>query len=219
MLQLDDIRDGDTVRLRNGETIVVDSRSAWYQDREGRHDGPFVYTKPGHDHYLLADVVEVVVRNERLCRFCGGGITSTVAETDFCRGCFYTGTYHEDLHSDLIGRLGDIDEVATVSVWHTGGGCFLLAVKFGDESLATMDAEFALPEGDEPWNLIVLAPNQQAWDDWDENALDVRNGEWTADQLVLEVAEIAKGRGSKVVELDAERQYREELRSGRDPRD
>jgi hypothetical protein len=218
MENLNDVGLGDTVRLRNGETVVVESKFTSYTDASGEHEGPFVGAGPhGRDHYLLSDVVEVVAPNPRRCRFCGEGVTSTNDEVDFCRNCHYTGRAQEERRGDLIGRLGDLDLVGTARIWHTGGGCFLLAVELVDGRLVTCtDGEASLPEDGEPWGLVVVSPNQEAWDEWDEGVLDIRQAEWTDDQLVSEIRCLD---APKVVDLGGERQYREEFRTGRDPRD
>lgn len=195
-LTLDDIRLGDTVRLRNGETILVEGKTTSYTDRDGEHEGPFVTEAKTFDHYLLADVLEIVERNERLCRFCGEGVTSTNPETDFCRGCFYTGTTQEERLAPLIARLSEPENVAGVAVWHTGGGCFNLAVTLQDGRIATPSVAYydegdcrwwvepGFPESDEDRWGVVLAASEQAWSEWDESKLQMPNLGMDEDALI-----------------------------------
>jgi hypothetical protein len=219
-MQLEDIRDGDTVRLRDGRTVVVDSKTSMYRDLDGDHEGPFVTTRPALAHHPLAEVVEVVERNERVCRFCGEGVTSTNPEIDYCRGCHYTGRAAEAKREALLFAVRSIPDVTDASVWHTGGGCFLLAVTAKDgRFISVSDEDANVPEPGEPWQLLVVSPDQATWDEWDEDRLDVRHGEWTDAQLTVEIARVLLAVDDTVVDLDAERQYREEFRCGRDPRD
>src|SRR5262245_63947730 len=126
-----DIRMGDIVRLRNGELVEVDSVTNWYADRNGRHDGPFVTTRQ-FDHYLIADVTEIVTPNSRRCVYCGNGVTSPNPDVDFCRNCHYSGTPQEFARNEQISKL-ELDTNASCSVDHTGGGCFWLSFRFADE--------------------------------------------------------------------------------------
>lgn len=152
-MELHEIKLGDEVELRNGERIVVWSKCTSYSDRTGTHEGPFVSPQAFGERYLLADVARVTKRNERLCRFCGEGVTATVAETDFCRLCFYSGRSLEDSYSGIIGRLTSDETVESADVWHTGGGCFLLAVTRTDGRLLTCaaDQDAVLPAPGEKW--------------------------------------------------------------------
>lgn len=221
-MEFKDIRLGDTVRLRNGETFVVGSKITSYHDRDGDHEGPFLAPdRPFTDRYALGDVVEVIERNSRICIFCGEGVTSREPDVLYCRGCHYTGRAHEEQREDLLLKLRLTPNVEDASIWHTGGGCFLLAVNLTDGRLvAITDGDAGLPEQDEKWGLVVISPDQDAWDEWDEDRLDIRYGEWDDAQLTAAVAKIAATpTEDKVVSLDGERQYREELASGRDPRD
>lgn len=66
----------------------------------------------------------------RLCRFCGGGVEADPVkypETDFCRNCYYNGARHGETFAELIAALP-----YGTSVWHTGGGCFCIAVTLAD---------------------------------------------------------------------------------------
>jgi len=76
-----------------------------------------------------------MVTTDRECRYCHETFTPPKPETTLCRSCYYEGRHLREHHADLIGRLGDLDTVATANVWHTGGGCFGLAVTLQDERL------------------------------------------------------------------------------------
>lgn len=164
MIARENIHLGDTVRIRNGETIVVEGVWDSYGDRDGEHPGPWVSTGHGHgrDRYLLADVTEVVERNPRICRFCGEGVTSTNPETTFCRNCFYNGTAAEDQNAAVIDQFREVFEPLgfVVSIDHTGGGCFWLYVgrgfgEVGPYWVAT-DGEASIPRFDEgeSWGIV-----------------------------------------------------------------
>lgn len=193
-MKLDDIRMGDTVRLRNGETIIVAHKMEGYTDRDGEHPGPFVAARGvSFDRYLLADVVEVVERNPRSCRFCGEGVTSRDPDIDYCSLCFYTGRALTDERGDLLAALAAIPNVTGANVWHTGGGCFLLAVTLTDGRLiALTDGEAELPEKGQPWRFFAVAENMEVWDEYDESKIDQRDGEWTDEQLIVAVREVAE---------------------------
>jgi hypothetical protein len=193
-MKLDEIGLGDVVRLRNGETLRVGAKVLSYEDSTGKHDGPFVASGTAAlDRYVLSDIVEVVERNPRRCRYCGEGVTSTKPEIEYCSNCFYTGAAYEDRHSDLMTALADLDPVRDVGVWHMGGGCFLLAVKFADGRLVTVtDAGGdGIPEMGETWGLLVVSPNEETFDAWDDDRMDIRNGSWTNEQLVAEIRTIS----------------------------
>src|SRR5262245_7592324 len=152
MLSKSDIRMGDTVKIRNGENIVVDGVSDWYEDATGRHDGPWVMTK-SWDRYPLSDVVEIAVRNERICVFCGEGVTAKMPDTDYCRNCHYNGTAEERVRAAQIQRLESLTG-ATVAVEHTGGNCFWMAFRFPNDGgyyYAATDGEASLPTQGEEW--------------------------------------------------------------------
>jgi hypothetical protein len=182
-LTLEDIRLGDTVRLRNGETIVVDSRSSWYEDATGRHTGPFVSPSPGFsERYLLADVVEVVARNPRRCVYCGDGVTSTNPEVTFCRGCHYAGTHDEAERAELFRRLSALENVSDVGVWHTGGGCKLLAVTLVSGEIVTCtEYDAILPAPGDNWGLLYVHRSLEDYEEqteWlDERAFTFFEGE------------------------------------------
>jgi hypothetical protein len=218
-MELNDIRLGDTVRLRNGETIQVAAKMTSYTDADGEHEGPFVAIPRTYDHFYVSDILEVVERNERVCRYCGEGVTAKDEETNYCSLCFYSGRAYTEERGGLLATLAKTQGVESAHFWHTGGGCFLLAVTLSDQRLLTFtDGDASLPQEGETWGLLVISPNLDAFDEWDEDRLDIRYGEWTDEQLLAAVAKIAST-DAKVVSLDGERQYREELASGRDPRD
>jgi hypothetical protein len=183
MLGIKDITDGDIVKLVTGQSVVVHGLWTSYSDRQGEHPGPGITTAGTYEHILLTDVVEVVRKNDRLCVYCGGGVTSTNPEVDFCRSCHYTGTAKEHDIAPLIDALQSHDNVATAEVWHTGGGCFLLAVKLTDGRIATCTAgEASLPDEHEPlWQCIGVWPSESAYDDSDYDSVD-----YLGDDLALD---------------------------------
>jgi hypothetical protein len=176
MLGIKDITDGDIVKLVTGQSVVVHGLWTSYSDRQGEHPGPGITTAGTYEHILLTDVVEVVRKNDRLCVYCGGGVTSTNPEVDFCRSCHYTGTAKEHDIAPLIDALQSHDNVATAEVWHTGGGCFLLAVKLTDGRIATCTAgEASLPNEHEPlWQVVGIWPSESAYDNDDYESVDYR---------------------------------------------
>lgn len=201
-MELSEIRLGDTVRLRNGEKVVVRSKFEWYEDRDGEHLGPFVGTRE-MDRYLLADVAGIAARNGRLCRFCGEGVTASNPETDFCEGCHYGGRALEERFAPVMARLREIPAVKDVAVWHTGGGCFNMAVILRDGRLLTPSSGFrdegdgrvwpepGLPE-EGPWAMVV-AEDYDAWSEWDEERLSIPQALYAdEDELVAAVAEMAR---------------------------
>lgn len=118
----------------------------------------------------------------RACRFCGGEVQSTNPETDFCRNCFYTGRWAEEQHAALLSAFKSIAGVKSTAVWHTGGGCFNLAVTFADGRLATPSVSFQ--EQDGSWGIepgfpsdpgdrwgVVVSESEEAWSEWDEERL------------------------------------------------
>jgi ribosomal protein S27AE len=191
-MELSDFRLGDTLRLRNGETFVAIGKVASYSDRNGTYEGPFVRVKGSFDFLSLSDVVDVVERNERLCRFCGEGVTATDADTDYCSNCFYTGRPLDELHSRMFETLRTHRKVKSAEVWHTGGGCFTLAVRLHDGRLLSLtDGDAGIPELGEPWQSLAIADDEEAWDEWEEEKIEVRDGKWTDDEVILEVSRIA----------------------------
>lgn len=191
MPTLDDIRLGDVVRLRNGETITVRHKMDSYRDREGEHVGPFVASPPALDRFHISDITEVVTRNERVCRFCGEGVTATKPETDYCEPCFYSGRASAEDRRVLIEALERIPTVVSAHIWHTGGGCFVLAVNLTDERLVTISAGDAVPAPGEPWRLMVVCENEDAFFDYDEGKVEEVVGEWSDEQIVAAVREKA----------------------------
>lgn len=162
MLTKEELRLGDTVRLRNGETIVVDGVSDWYEDRTGRHVGPWVMTPPtvgGIERYPLADVVETVVSNPRVCRFCGNGVTAKTETTDFCRYCYHSGVAFNDIYAAERQPFVDAFPDAHVGFEHTGGGCWWFAIYPKDSPWywAMTNGEAAIPkfQDGEGWAIVV----------------------------------------------------------------
>lgn len=186
MIEFADINLGDTVRLRNGETFAVAEKCVSYHDRQGDHPGPWI--SPSRDWrqgFLLSDILEIVKRNPRVCRFCGGGVTARSPETDFCRDCFYSGRADAELRAELIDGLRALPNVASADIWHTGGGCMVLAISLLDGQLATAtEGEAALPEPGEPWGLICVSDNEEAWGEWDESRIEISEGSWADAELI-----------------------------------
>jgi hypothetical protein len=95
--------------------------------------------------------IRVVARAPRSCRFCGGEVTSTKPDVDFCRFCFYDGTFHSERFRLLLDEI----EWGNASVVHTGGGCFGIEVLVGSERerlFATLDGDAVLPDDESgPW--------------------------------------------------------------------
>jgi hypothetical protein len=147
------VRMGDTVRLITGETIVVSHVSEWYEDREGRHEGPWVSAKGAPlVRRRFDEIVEVVGRNPNICVLCGEGVTSkNPAEYPYCKGCHYTGAAAEDMRSIQIAGLKIMSGADNVSIWHTGGGCFQMTFQWNDTphyTWAATDGEACLPDKD-----------------------------------------------------------------------
>jgi hypothetical protein len=93
--------------------------------------------------------------------------------------------------------------VRSVEVWHTGGGCFNLAVLLDDGRLATPSVayqdpatgkwwpEAGLPENDGDCWGVVFAASVDAWHEWDEAKLDYGDGGYDDDELVERVRAFA----------------------------
>jgi len=187
-LSLDDVRLGDVVRLRNGETFAVATKCESYGDRDGEYPGPWLSPdRAFRSHYLLADVVEVVLRNPRVCAICGSeGITSKSDECDFCVHCFYSGAMYARAHASLLAKLDALDVVESAHFWHTGGGCFLLAIKRVDGRLLTCtELDAGVPEPGDPWLLIVEWSSEDAYDEFDyESTVEHDDVSLSDDELV-----------------------------------
>lgn len=208
-MELTDIRMGDVVRLTDGKTLTVDSVITSYTDATGQHDGPFVADR-NHARHLLTEVAEIVKRNERLCSICGSGITSTDPTVDFCRNCHYSGSALERMlrteKRDVLTRIGALDNVTDATVWHTGGGCFNLAVTLEDGRLLTPSVGYmenggvwpepGIPDPDEDgkW-CLVISENADAWGEWDEDKLAIVERLYTDDELVVAIATVAAREG------------------------
>ncbi len=166
----------------------------------------------------------------RVCRFCGEPVQSRDPDTDFCRNCYYHGRFHEERHIELLGRLSSLEGVESASVWHTGGGCFNLAVKLTDgrliaTSVAHRDEltegegagrwwpEAGLPsEPGEKWG-VVIAESEEAWSEWDEPKLELPNLAFDEDGLVAFVEALA---GPVASRKAPEARSAEELRAEHD---
>ena len=158
-LSKEDIRMGDTVRLRNGETIVVDMVSDRYGDRNGEYEGPWVVaTGRPRERYHLSDVVGIAERNPRICEFCGNGVTSTNPELTYCRHCHYNGTAFEHRYADIVDRFREAFPDCWVGVEHTGGGCFWFAIRQQQGNLywCVTEGEASVPlfEVGQLWGLV-----------------------------------------------------------------
>lgn len=139
---------GDTVRLRDGTEIVVRHTYDSYTDVSGEHEGPFVAGADYRERHLLADVAEVVACNAHRCEICGGGVTSANPEEyPYCESCHYTGAVAERQREEQLYRFRAAFPDGTADVEHTGGGCFWLAVRFGEGDYYVLtDGEASLPE-------------------------------------------------------------------------
>lgn len=148
MLDPSDIRMGDTVRLRNGETVVSDGIITEVHDADGTHVGPFVSTK-SWDRYLVTDVVEIVERNPRSCVYCSNGVTSSNPDCDYCRHCHYSGRHLDEVNAESVDAFRvAFPEAHWTGVEHTGGGCFWLAVRMTDGDgpyYAVTDGQAGIP--------------------------------------------------------------------------
>lgn len=189
-LSISDIRAGDVVKLQDGQTITVDGVSMSYTDAEGEHAGPFVTDAKTFTHHPIADVVEVVERNERECRYCGGGVTSPNPQVDYCRMCFYTGRSQQGTFDELCKRLTEASNGREWGVWHTGGGCFCLGMNLTEnttpneyDGIEVMASDYSvLPETVEgPWLVGAYRwSDGNDFPDWEAASLN-------ADQLVEHV--------------------------------
>jgi hypothetical protein len=105
------------------------------------------------------------------CDICGnvfadGAFDAPPART-VCAGCYYSGAVHEKRPriARLIERLRAAAPGAEVGVWHTGGGCFGLAVEWkarGGRLLFGTDGD-AVPGEGEPFCVGRYA-DEQAWE-------------------------------------------------------
>lgn len=115
------------------------------------------------------------------CEACGSRFATDGIKT-VCRACFYDGATHarRPRMAALIERLNEAAPTAEVEIWHTGGGCFGLAVKwengrflFGtvavmDEQTEEWTADAVLPNDDERWGIGVYAGE----DEWGAGAAE-----------------------------------------------
>lgn len=107
------------------------------------------------------------------CKLCGTGVTAKDPERyPYCLICHYTGAAASDIRKAQLQRmrqaLGGI-HVHPV-IWHTGGGCFMLAIRFaedpgyycatdGNAGLPHDDDGYALPEGG--WGYVAYAASDE----------------------------------------------------------
>ncbi len=159
-----DIGAGDIVRLRDGRTLGVDGIASSYHDATGEHEGPFITTRESRDFYPVTDVAEVVTRNPNRCDLCGGGVTSKDPERyPYCVSCHYTGAVAEHLRQEHLRPIREAFPDSEVEVWHTGGGCFMVAVAFADDEgyYGLTDGDAGLPSDEEGnpvpdgWGILV----------------------------------------------------------------
>ena len=109
-------------------------------DRWGEHPG---------SEYLEIVVVE---RDSYPCVLCAGEVTSKNPERyPYCRSCHYTGSAAEHIRDDQMTYfIESVPWAESITIDHTGGGCFWLAFRFSDRSeyVIATDGEAALPADD-----------------------------------------------------------------------
>jgi hypothetical protein len=111
---------------------------------------------PGED-YL--EIVEVE-RESNPCRYCGAEVQASDSKIDYCRGCYYSGTSLEEGCRPALDLLDQIPGGKGATVWHTGGGCFALAVDFPDETYVMVtDGDAGVTDEDG----LPLDPQQPVW--------------------------------------------------------
>jgi hypothetical protein len=98
-----------------------------------------------------------------LCKACGENeVTSKdPAEFPYCQTCYYTGRAFEDRYAARLASMQqELGEGVALSIWHTGGGCFMLRVEsdalwpgyYGLTGMPPSEAE--VPEPGEPWGFV-----------------------------------------------------------------
>lgn len=112
-----------------------------HEERE--EDGPYLRVRLNSGEVVggVTSVASIARANERLCRFCGEGVTATDPDIDYCGLCFYSGRTRAEDASDVIAVLRDAFPDELVEVWHTGGGCFSIAVQWSDGAYAMLAAD------------------------------------------------------------------------------
>lgn len=227
MLTRDEIRAGDVVRLRNGETITVYGTTESYSDRDGTYPGPWVIEARTHARFLVADCLEVAERNERSCVLCGEGCTAKDPERyPYCRNCHYTGAASSHIRAQQVERFVAASGAATVNVEHTGGGCFWMAFHFEGDAYyyAATNGEASLPtdaEG-EPlaeggWGVVCRYP----YDEENEAEYDgvvilagsdpeTQSSGWTSSRYWDEYPKHSRSDDEVVAAILADRKSREE---------
>lgn len=148
------------------------------------------------------DIVEVE-RESRPCVFCGTEVESEKEETDFCRNCYYMGTFHEERTcKDVLEAVRAFPNVDHAEVWHTGGGCFNVAITLLDGRLLTPSigyldedgsvwAEAGLPEDENDRWALAVSPSVDAWYE-DYEKTEVVPELLTNEQLIERVRVIAE---------------------------
>lgn len=159
----------------------------------------------------------------RPCAICGGEVTSPNPTVDYCRMCFYTGAAYERMlrteERDLLTRVGALDGVEDAQVWHTGGGCFNLAIRLADGRFLTPSVGIIDEESGEVWpepgipniagiiaheNIdaeqpteekwcLVVSANEDVWGEWREEDIRISQRLFTDAELVEAVASTVKG--------------------------
>jgi hypothetical protein len=110
----------------------------------------------------------------RACRFCGGEVTSLVRTEEVCRTCYFLGKTHEEGYAPLLARLRESFPAATISIDHTGGNCWGLAIRcpsgrflFATAAIETNDGEWdidsSLPDENERWALGFYSDDDEGF--------------------------------------------------------
>lgn len=115
----------------------------------------------------------------RICKICGVvPVAAKDPATDFCRGCYYGGRADERMLDadgrDFLVRARAVEGVASADVWHTGGGCMVLAVTLDSGRFlgCSVPDGPGIPAKGEPWGLVTAAPSLDAWSEWDETVIE-----------------------------------------------
>jgi hypothetical protein len=139
---------------------------------------------PGEEWLRIVEVD----RPSQPCLTCGGESENKpeqYAKYPYCRHCHYVGNAAADMRSEqleyMYERFAGTD--LEVQVWHTGGGCFGLAITRPGWVYFATDGEASLPEKDgvpirDDWGYLG-AHTQQQWDesDW-ENHVELFACDW-----------------------------------------
>ena len=163
--------------------------------RTRHHKGGLVLTG---EEYL--DIVEVE-RESRPCVFCGSQVEAENPEVDFCRMCFYVGRMHEERTcKEVLDAIRTLAGVEDASVWHTGGGCFLLGIKLMDGRLLTpsigymedgrVSPDAGLPEDEGDRWAMVISESVEAFDEYQDDKVELVQQLFTNEELVEKVKEV-----------------------------